>query len=294
MGYPQRLWTDEVAEFTRAAVRDFGPASAAEARIFMRALSKLAMHCVHEKFYPLDRNAVLDLRTIRAYCREKQKGDEPEAGHERHLKRLSAELTDFNPNDFRRGAHRTQKTFLPYDRYREIRIRTQGPGRSTARRRHNWLTFAALGGGFGLTGPESTQVKPDDITDHGDHLSIAVGGRRPRTVICRASWESDLRAVLSDPLRTEWLVQTATEAAMPAYRVSQYLAEISSWDESFSVDRLRSTFIVRHLEAGTSPLHLLEMAGLETFSALDRLRPYATARPLTEIAHHLRLDGRNG
>lgn len=285
----RHLWSEEMAEFTRTAVTDFGPLNGLEAGTYMRSLAGLLIHTVRVKCEPLERKVVFDGRNIDGYYADVLKRKASGAETRLRLLRLASELHVFDPDRRDAGAKRTAKTFAPYMSIEIVRLLSQGRSRSTPKRRHNWQSLVALGAGFGLTAVEAVNLKASDIVDRISHLEARVAGTRPRVVICLSDWEDRLRTLLTSELITDYVIVTLNRPNALNSWTAQYIADMSSWDTGFSMARLRATFVVKHLEAGTSPIHLIRMLGVKQFSTIERLLPFATVASVEESAALLRV-----
>ena len=178
---------------------------------------------------------------------------------------------------------------MPYKPMEIVRLRSQGLTRSTAHQRHNWKALVALGVGCGTTSTEAAQVTVSDIVLHSGHVEVHVPGRRPRVVICSADWEDDLRAAVVGMVATDYLVLTTNRPTIGSAWVVGEIRRMSAWDTGFAMERLRSTFIVNHLEAGTSPVHLLRMLGVHKWSTIERLVGFANIPSVEDSAALLRI-----
>lgn len=184
---------------------------------------------------------------------------------------------------------RKPNTFLPYKSSEIIRLRSQGSTRSTAHQRHNWKALVALGVGCGTTSTEAVQISVSDIVLHPNHVEVHVPGARPRVVICSADWEDDLRAAVAGRVATDYLILTTNRPNVGSTWVAGEIRRMASWDTGFTMQRLRSTFIVNHLEAGTSAVHLREMLGVTQFATIQRLIDFAEVPSVEDSAALLRI-----
>ena len=285
----RHLWSDEMAEFTRTAVTDFGPLNGPEASSYMRSLGRLVINTVKVQCEPLERRIVFDGVTIDGFYKNIL-AKKPAGRTERlRLFRLAAELHEFDPDRRDAGPRYSAKTRAPYRPLEIVRLLSQGRTRSTASRRHNWQLLVALGAGCGITSEEAVNLKLDDVLIQPDHIEVRVGGARTRSVICIADWEHRLAALLRSELIVDYAVLTTNRPKYAAGWTANYIASMASWDTGFSMERLRSTFTVRHLEAGTSSLHLLRMLGVRQFSTIERLIPYAEVPSVSDYATTLRI-----
>jgi hypothetical protein len=291
---PPRLWSEEVAEFTRSAVTDFGAKNRAEAVRLMSDVANIAIHTHFVCGHPLERRIVFDGRNVEVYSKEVLSTFISGVESRTRLFRIAGQLHLWDPVRAAQGPRRTKKNNLPYDIRHDVRLRSQGATRSTPRRRHNWMTLAAFGGGCGLTGEEIGNLRYDDVIVGDSHVEVRVRGRRPRRIICRAEWENDIRELMQEPAQSDYLFWRADGSPLRPNTAAPYLLQYSSWDTSFSVERMRSTFIVRHLIDGTSIAHLMAMLGVHTFGTIEKLLPYAVAHalPIDEVVDELRGKGR--
>ncbi|MCU1447472.1 hypothetical protein, partial [Cryobacterium sp.] len=60
----------------------------------------------------------------------------------------------------------------------------------------------------------------------------------------------------------------------PTHYVTIFLTNASKGAEKFTVERLRSTWLVEHLKGGTEPFALMAAAGVKSFSTFERLAEY--------------------
>ena len=141
-----------------------------------------------------------------------------------------------------------------------------------------WVVAATLGAG--LLGPAIATADADDIVDLGDgRLGIRVGGRHPRVVPIRADYT---------PLVTEAAELVGDGCFVRAtHRTAVYMLcrQVGISGHTFSVRRARSTWLVAHLQAGTSLWALRQIAGPvsgDTLTAL--LTASATGRDPLEAA----------
>ncbi|MBX0300625.1 hypothetical protein K2F54_11630 [Cryobacterium sp. 1639] len=60
----------------------------------------------------------------------------------------------------------------------------------------------------------------------------------------------------------------------PGHYINVFLNNASKGAEKFTVERLRSTWLVEHLTGGTEPFALMAAAGVKSFSTFERLADY--------------------
>jgi integrase len=137
------------------------------------------------------------------------------------------------------------------------------------------VTLACLAAG--LSTPDLRTVGPDDVwrdPDDGTVL-VRVGGDAPRVVVALDRYADDLLAA-RDRVNTRLLVGNNPARKSLVSQIVQAMRRVDGDD--FSVQRLRSTWIVGHLEAGVPLPYLTIAAGLRKPEAL--LRYAAFAQPI--------------
>jgi len=290
---PKRLWNGDVENFTRSAVTDFAPTSKREASAAMSAVARLAIWSVHVACQPLERDVVFDGRQVDAFIARGSSGvnDEGTRSLRLRLLRIAAELVVFDPS--RRDGRKQPKArpFAPYTTKEIVRFRSQGNTRSTPLRRHNWMTLLTLGAGCALSTSEIVGLRTDDVLLNDDAVRIAVRGDRARTVICLAEWEGDIRLLVSSPLVSTYLFVKTERPRTPPMYVTRFLDTAAKGGEKFTVERLRSTWMVGHLSAGTPAVPLVRMAGVKSFSTFERLFRYVAEPTPNDLTAVFRRQG---
>ena len=172
---------------------------------------------------------------------------------------------------------------LPYRRVRAPYSRDEIAGylrlaraQSTEGRRRSLSAVLGLGLGCGLDGRDLGWVRGIDvITDRNGTVTVHVcGGSRPRTVVCLAAHEdgvSELAQGCGDRLMIGGRVlgrHNVTSASLADLITDSTLPGLVP-------SRLRSTWMLAHLQLGTPLSIFMPAAGL------------TTVRPLEDLLHHL-------
>jgi hypothetical protein len=145
----------------------------------------------------------------------------------------------------------------------------------------------ALGAGAGLDGRWATQVGAEDVVVDGDLVLVQVGAPVERTVPILAHWEAEM-AELATTAGDEFLVGGYS---MSRNRASSLIArlEVPPGHPRISLPRLRSTWLLWHVTAGTRLPELAIAAGLQGVAMLsDLLR---SVSPMPERDAQLMLRG---
>lgn len=289
---PKSLWSEDVQRFTRSAVSDFAPVNEDEAARYISAVAWLTMWSVEPGGLPLDRQIIFNAANRRRFLARghTSRGAASKAGFSYLLERIAADLLTFDPARPGVRVPKRAEPFAPYSSAEISRFRSQTMTRSTALQRARWRALLALGAGLALSVTEIMQAQVSDVEDNGDHLVMHVGGAR-RSVVCLADWESELRALLNDPEVDTFLYPKPARPKNPSFQAKQFIAIAANHGEGFQIERLRSTWIVTHVNAGTPLVPLMEALGVKSLSTLERLAPFYTQPSDDELITAFRLAG---
>jgi len=241
---------------------------------------------------PLDRGIIFSAANRRRFIARgyTSRGAESRVGFDYLLERLAADLLAFDPARPGIRAPRPAEPFAPYSPTEIVRLRSQTMTRSTALQRARWRALLTLGAGLALSAAEIMLAQVSDVEDRGDHLVMHVGGGK-RSVICLAEWESELRTLLIDPEVDSFLYPKVVRPQKPAFQAAQFIGIAANPGEGFKVERLRSTWIVAHIDAGTPLVPLMDALGVKSLSTLERLAPYFAQPSDDELITTFRLAG---
>jgi len=284
---PPRLWNDAVQHFTRSAVTEFARPNVGEARKYMSAVAHLAMWTQSVACLSLERDIVFAGQNIDSFIAQGTLGktDNRRRVLRLRLLRIAAELSEFEPERRELQKFSTNPDGEgPYAPSYVVRLRNQATTRSTAQRRHNWTVILALAAGCALMSSEIVHVRIDDIEVNDDCVRVRVRGKRARTVICGASWENDLRKAVQSPEVTNYLFIgnydrrdtrvgdfADQRPVSPSGFIDNFIRNAADEGATFTVGRLRATWIVDHLRRHTNLIALKTAIGDKGLKALVRL-----------------------
>lgn len=194
------------------------------------------------------------------------------ADRERKLIRTIAGLAN-NADD--RFSSTDADPSVPYTVEEEGAIRRWAEGQPSETRRRQCGAAAALALGCGLTPAEVRHVRVSDLHRLADGM-VAVTLTDGRVVPVRAWW-NDLLVAAMEGEPDEYVICPTAVKRTP-YRLVQFLR--NSRGISPSLQRMRATWLLRHVDAGTPLNNLLAAAGLGSSDVLRRVLPFA-----------IRLDG---
>lgn len=165
----------------------------------------------------------------------------------------------------------------PYSDAEIARLRSWAATQTTDRRRCDADVLLALGLGAGLYGAEIIRTTRADIIPTVDGVDVVVRGDAPRIVPLIAEWAATLQQQVFDPDDATPVFRPGRQAGLNANLITDlvsrgHIADPSTPGKNLQIRarRMRSTWIVRHLEAGTATLPLLQAAGVANLQALDR------------------------
>lgn len=173
-------------------------------------------------------------------------------------------------------------TPLTVDEQDEVRVwmSTQ----PSAERRRQCTAIAALGLGVGLTSHEMMNVRGRDVITLHDGMAGVVLDDRLVPVL--ADWDDELTSCVHG--LDDYLISPRASV-----RTSNTLRDVirGSRGPVAPVQRMRATWLLQHVNAGTPLNNLMVAAGLEDASFLRRLLPFAIELTGTAHVEALRLGG---
>lgn len=138
-------------------------------------------------------------------------------------------------------------------------------------RRTSAGALLALGLGAGLTGAEIIALKMNDVDL--STMTVHVMGSNRRDVPVFPDWHAPLNARWSVVGSGGWVFregQRGGNVNLITDFVSRKPAEVP-----LQARRMRATWLVRHLDAGTPVKQLLRISGIQSAEAFDRFLPFA-------------------
>jgi hypothetical protein len=273
---PKRFWDDAVQEFTRNAVTELEPVTESDAAAYLSYIAQLAIWTVNIACHPLRREIVFDQGNIDAFIRDHETRRTPKSLNslQFRLYRVARELGGNVPPAFSKSRRPSRDVFGPYTSREMIRFRNQAASRSTPARRHNLKVVLALAAGCALSADEIMSLPASAIRIHTDAVRVDVQGPRARTVVCLARWEDDLREAAESEL-IDYYVFVKDERATYAYHyLNRYVERAVNTGQAFNIERLRSSWIVIHLNAGTPVFALARALGLKSISTFKRFEGF--------------------
>lgn len=161
----------------------------------------------------------------------------------------------------------------PYAAAEIAALRSWAGAQGSAVRRRDAAALLAMGFGAGLATRELLSVRSGDIDVRGDDAHILVWSGRPRLVPVLPAWQPGLRAAMGELGDDQWVFRVGRTGVRSA-QVTDFLHRGHTTELDVRPARMRTTWLLTHLHAGTPPRDLLRISGLEHLAALDRIRQF--------------------
>jgi integrase len=279
----------EVRQFVLDAVADSAdgiPYTAAELKV---AASRLASWTWQTAGLPLERSVVFRRDVVARFIAVGCPTLKPASrGNLRsQLLRMSEALLDPREVPRRLAALEPSEPAAPYSSAELISLRRWASTQTTPARRANAWVLLATGAGAGLAASEIGQLRVRDIAVDEGGVLLQITGERPRAVPVLRDWEQ----VLVDRTRALGPERFAFRENHGVYYpnlIANFIDRSQVVGVKPQSQRLRATWIVRHLEAATPVVPLMRAAGIESLEALTRYVRFVRDGDETEVRARLR------
>jgi integrase len=183
-----------------------------------------------------------------------------------------------------------QNTAAPYDDLDLHLLESWATGQSTAARRRSAGVVLALCTGAGLKANELLQVRRRDIVADAEGVLVTVRAGA-RTVPLLARFESLLLDSISDVEPNHWVFGSPKRVKHGISTLTTFLYDTDRGNEPDPVTtRMRNTWLITHLIAGTNMRALMPAAGVTKFEHLDQLIAHVPAPDTASYRRQLRAE----
>jgi integrase len=260
-----------IGPFVTAAVAACVAITPYEANALQNVASRLTAWTWESAGLPLERGVVFNRDVIARFIAIGCPGIKPAVrGNMRsQLLRMSESLLDPAVVPRRLNPLPPSDPTTPYSAMELVSLRSWAEAQSTAQRRANAQVLLALGAGCGLSAIEIGEVRVRDISCDERGVLVRVDGGRPRSVAVLREWENALieRRAMLEPDRYAF---RENHTSFYPNLVTNFVDRSRVVGVRPQSQRLRSTWIVHHLEAATPVTLLMRAAGVESLEALTR------------------------
>jgi len=154
---------------------------------------------------------------------------------------------------------------------------------STDLKIRNACAIVSLGAGAGLSSAAIAAAAVGDVEVIAGNTWVRVGGARPRKVPVLSPWDTTLERAVSGRAASELLFQGYRLEEYPPRAIQTFLTEHPGRVRP-TVSRLRTSWIVRHLNNGVPVAALVQAAGLAHAGGLEKYLAFSEQPDLDDCA----------
>lgn len=262
-----------IGDFVRAAVRDCNDGTVYSARELFKAVTPHVRWCHRVAGLPLDRETVFHPAVIGEFIDhgtpEWSRGTA--ANRRAQLLRVSELLLSAQTRPVRLPSMWSErKPLLPYPVADQVALRSWATGQVTHYRIVNCHVLLALGLGAGLTASEVCEARTGHLHVDDQGVLVQVMGARPRMVPVLAEWEAVLVDLAAAAMRPDQYLFRPGRTTSYKNTISNYIAQTNVGRVHPSLQRMRTTWMVTHLIAGSPVKPMMQAAGLDSLEAVTR------------------------
>jgi hypothetical protein len=272
-------------DFVVPAVIRLNPVGLSSAGSAVRVLTQISAWCLSEGMQ-LDWEVVLDPDTVERFISVGIKDDRCRGTYRATLRRLGPLLTSKAPWEPRAEAVNRRRVAAPYSADELELLWRDAQHQATQARLRAGQALIALGAGAGLDGRWSPRVAAEDVIRRDGIVFVRVGEPSARIVPVLARWEQPVLK-LAESARDEFLVGGRSLAINRAGDLARKFV-VGHGHPKLSAPRLRSTWLVHHLTAGTRLPELARAAGMVGVTVLSDLLPDMAPLPDEQAAVMMR------
>jgi len=271
---------DRIGDFIDAAVRDAARGERS-VRSLYPAVAPFVLWCWRTRGLPLDRRRIFRLHVVDDFVQRGMPGylAGSRATHRSSLYRVVEALETDRSGATGQPLQRRAPT-EPYTPAEVAQLHSWAVSQGTERRRTDAMMLLVLGMGAGLTSKELQAVRVDDLIVGPYGAQVTIWESRPRVVPIAPVWSERLGEVYPKLARGAWAFRPGRTSARDG-QITDFLLRARTTYDVRPV-RMRTTWLVEHLAAGTPPTELLRISGLHQLAALDRLMKFVPKTGATD------------
>lgn len=273
--YALPYW-DTIGTFVADAVSETAAATGRTEQSLFPAATAFILWCWQSRGTPLDRPRIFRKSVVEEFVHlgTDQYSVGSRATHRATLSLMVSTLNPAGAYPERRPLPRSKPT-KPYSAQEVAALYSWATTQSTARRRQDAVALLALGLGAGLATRELLGVRRSDLDLRNDLLQVIVWEGRARVVPVRPDWKRPLVRMLDGMEADAWVFRPGRRGPASGQITDFMMRARTNLDVRPS--RMRATWLLHHLFAGTPPQDLLRISGLKNLAALDKIAIFAPA-----------------
>ena len=274
LSVPGEVWR-RIEDLVKSSVRQAEPTSVYSAKALMTVVTQLVIW-IDSLGLPLEPEVVFHPDNIDRFasegCARLKSGSQH--NYRTQLRSVGAavlgpELFPPPPLPLKRSA-----PLEPYSPADVVALRSWCRGLPTERYRHNVEVLLAFGLGAGLPSQEQLRLVGTDVSVDDEGVSVDVIGERAREVPVMSAWAGEVAGMAERAGRGP--IFLPERSTISRRQIPNFIARCPKGDAAaLNVNRLRNTWIVGHLSAGTHLLALAQAAGVDAPQVV-KLARYAT------------------
>ena len=278
-----------IGPFVEAAVGDVAPWATYSSRALFAAATPLTLWAWQSAGLPLERSVIFSIATIDRFVAVGLTTYSTAASRNTlrsRLLRMSELLVSQTANPRSLKPLGGSEATAPYSLPEVAALKSWARSQRTVARLRSAECLLALGIGAGLSGKEIIATRIDDIEPDELGVLIHVRGHRPRIVPVLRQWERALVEQTETARGAGWAFRKGQAGDNPNL-ISDFVSR-SRGKIDLQARRMRTTWIVAHLDAHTPPFMLLRAAGMQSLEALNRFAQYAAPQTFERQREALR------
>jgi len=267
---PQRASAEwpAIESFVKDACSLAAPHTSYAASMLLTVTSAYVLWCVNAQGWPMQTDVIFSRQAIDLYCTQESpaRSEGTRRNYRAILMRVSEVVAPEEHPDAMTPLAR-KRVAEPYSARDMEEFSLWALGQITAEKRRRAMLMLVLCAGAGLRPSDVSTIYPDDVLVDDLGIVFTIHGTNPRTVPLLRQWEEWMVAILAQAPRDipVWGPTNTIRASNLLSNFTQYTVGLRPRS-----DRLRATWIVTHLRAGTRIKELTCALGVEKFEHLPR------------------------
>lgn len=282
---------EAIGPFVREAVRDCDLKTRYSAQELMVVTARHVHWCWTTGGLELDRAVIFRREIIAEYiARGCPQMTRASAGNRRsQLLRMSELLLPPQDRVDRLAPMPTSTALSPYTQADLIALRSWASSLNTHYRQVQAHLLLALGLGAGMSNAEILAARSCHLQVDSEGALIEVVGSRPRIVPVLATWEEPLvDFAKARPLNDQQFIFRPRRTSLNNHTIGNFVDRTRPGRVKPTAQRMRVTWIVTHLIAGSPLVALVTAAGVDSLEALTRYLQFVPNRSLDDIRAQFR------
>lgn len=276
-----------IEDFVRDVVADCNPETVEDATYTLSTVTTYVHWCWKTAGLPLDRDVLFDSRHIESFITAAPLANWKSGSYANSRSKLRqvtrllrGRVASGQPNPIQ-----ANPVEPPYTKDEIVTLRNWAITQSTPQRRFDASVLLALCLGAGLTAGDISDLRGGDVLIDDEGVILRVTGPRPRYVPVLREWETWLCAA-ADQTNADTYLFGRQRTGTSRNFIANFVAKCSPIKPAVSSHRMRATWQIRHLNAGTPLAAFVEAAGIDSLSTISKylkfLDPIApqVSRPL--------------